>query len=248
MKAVVLAGGLGTRLAPVVSDRPKPMADIDGEPFLALLLRRLQRTGIREVVLCVGHRAQQVVDGIGDGQQLGLRVQYSVEDEPLGTAGALYAARTLLSGEESFFLLNGDTFVDVDPHLLRLEHRKAGACATFTLCRCDQPDAKGIVSVSPGRKILSFDQRDPRATDALPRGGAEVLINAGFYCLSKRFLSLLSDRVPLSLEKSVFPLALAKGETLAALISEGRFIDIGTPQEYRRAQAELRGLLSAHPR
>ncbi len=232
IKAVILAGGLGTRLRSAVADRPKPLAPIAGEPFLARQLRHLRGFGVERFVLCVGYQAQMMIDVLGDGVAFDATIEYAVEDEPLGTAGAVKNAGALLAGEQDFLLLNGDTFVEVAVDALVARHRASAALGTICVQQVADAGGKGVVELDPSSGLVTaFDEK------ALE--GQPALINAGVYV----FARALVDRIPsgrsVSLERETIPGLLAAGQRLAVMVSSGRMIDIGTPEDYQRAQREL---------
>jgi NDP-sugar pyrophosphorylase family protein len=229
--ALVLAGGAGTRLRSVVSDRPKPMAPVAGRPFLELQVGWLARQGVRRVVLCTGYLHEQVRSHFGDGRAFGVEIEYSVERSPLGTAGALKLAEGR-AGRGPFLVANGDSFLDVDlAGLVRAHaaHRAGEPGCVGTLVLCTVPDARefGSVRLDARRRVVSFDEKA-----AAPAGPA--LVNAGVYCLEPALLELVSPGRSVSLERETFPFALSKQLALFGHPVEGGFVDIGTPRGYER--------------
>jgi D-sedoheptulose 7-phosphate isomerase len=226
--AVVLAGGFGTRLPEVSATRPKPMADIDGTPFLRFVVEHLRRCGVREVVLSVGYKAEVVEDFFGDGAAFGLRVRCVREATPLGTAGALRLALPYLG--ERAFVVNGDTYADVDLAALLGRHLALGAAATLAAVERDDASRFGALAVS-GERLLSFQEKRPER--------APGLVNAGVYVLERRvFEGIASDR-PVSLEREVLPALLRTDQVVAVHRHGGSFEDIGVPESLAafRAQA-----------
>jgi NDP-sugar pyrophosphorylase family protein len=227
--ALILAGGAGTRLRPVVSDRPKPMATVGGRPFLELQIEWLRRQGVRRVVLCTGHLHQHVEDHFGDGRAFGVSIAYSLERSPLGTGGALKLAEPLTGGG-SFLALNGDSFLDVDLAGLVRAHAgrlAAGERCAGTLVLTAVPDARefGSVELDAGGRVVRFDEK----AQARPGPGR---VSAGVYCLETALLDLVPPGRNVSLERETFPLALARGLALFGRPAEGFFVDIGTPHGY----------------
>ncbi|MGQ9670739.1 MAG: nucleotidyltransferase family protein [Desulfosoma sp.] len=235
MQALILAGGLGTRLRPVVSDRPKPLAPVAGTPFLARLLRWLGRQGITEVILCVGYQWENIRDAVGDGTALGVSVCYAVEDTPLGTAGALKNAESFVTGP--FFVLNGDTFVDVTLRDLMVFHQHTGALGTLTLVQVLDPRPYGAVALGPFGRIFGFVEKG-RVTEA-----SSSWVNGGVYVFEPTVLEGIPRGRAVSLETEVLPALIAAGAPLYGYRSRGYFIDIGTPERYARSQRELKELL-----
>lgn len=226
MEAMVLAGGLGTRLVTRVSGLPKAMAPVAGRPFLEILLNQLKRNGCTRVLLSVGHLHQVIRDHFGDSFR-GMALEYSIEETPLGTGGAI--RRTLaLAREDAVLVLNGDTFLDADYAAMVRFHRAEGAVMTMAVVR--QPDIAryGGVVVQDGR-IAGFEEKG--------RTGSGW-INAGAYVLNRNFAWPADLGEKFSLEKEL--LAPHIGELApAAFQVSGFFLDIGVPEDYDRAQIEL---------
>jgi len=238
--AVVLAGGLGTRLRSVVSDRPKPMAEVGGRPFLDLVLRNLRGVpGIGTVVLAVSHMAERIVEEYADRSDLGFRIDFSVETTPLGTGGAI---RNALSKARASTLVvtNGDTFVEVGWEALLRAHRDARADLTVVLRMVDDAGRFGRVETDSRGRIVAFHEKGP--------AGSPGRINAGVYVLARAAIERLPDGVPASLEKDVVPDLLARGSIVCGFPTDGRFIDIGIPESYRGAADYLRDHLGGGER
>jgi D-glycero-D-manno-heptose 1,7-bisphosphate phosphatase len=236
VQAVILVGGLGTRLGDKVKEHPKPLLEVAGKPFLEHLFYMLARHGIRDIVLLAGYRAD-VVKGLYGGPSAAaerhrLRISVSVEDAPLGTAGALVRARDLL--EDRFFLLNGDSIFDFNLLDLALaEPDSPEPLATLALRSVADARRYGIVETL-GDRVVAFREK--------PANPAPGLINSGVYWLHKSVLDRVT-RVPCSLEREVFPELIAAGR-VAAKTYEGYFIDIGIPDDLARADREMRGVFT----
>ncbi|MCQ8102491.1 sugar phosphate nucleotidyltransferase [Methylomonas sp. SURF-2] len=225
--AIVLGGGLGTRLRDAVPDLPKPMAPINGRPFLDYLIEYWRGQGVRRFILSVGYRRDAIIDYFGDHYR-DAAIDYAVEDTPLGTGGGvLLAARNIAAGER-FLLLNGDTFFAVDfERLMRCAQRNDADCC-FSMFR----------SNTEGR-YMAMEVADDGCIRSLKSGKAGVgsLANGGVYYL--RRCALQEERFTLranwSLEDDIFPAALAAGRRLIGVEFLGGFIDIGVPEDYARA-------------
>ena len=228
MEAIVLAGGFGTRLRHIVSDVPKPMAPMDdaGTPFLHYVLEDLARQGAERVILSTGYKSGVIEDYFGGGFQ-GMELVYSREDEPLGTGGAVKLALESCRSPE-VFVLNGDTFFAVDLAALRAFHRGQGADFTLAMKEMFHFDRYGALEVSEGR-IRAFHEKRP-----LERGW----INGGVYCL-RRDLLTGAGKQRFSLETD-FLEKQTKQLKICGFPSEGYFIDIGIPEDYYRAQREMK--------
>lgn len=223
--AVLLVGGLGTRLRSVLPSTPKPMASIGNRPFLELLVRQLNSQGVRRLVMCTGYRAQDIERELGNGHSWNVTITYSREPQPLGTAGAIKFAEPLLAGTSDFLVMNGDSFAEVDLRHLVDFHRMSGGVAAMAVMRVKNEMRYGTVQVGADRRVSGFLEK----TVADPNG----LINAGVYVFNRRILDCI-PREPSSLERDIFPRLLASG--VFALEQKGVFIDIGTPEDYARAQ------------
>jgi D-glycero-alpha-D-manno-heptose 1-phosphate guanylyltransferase len=230
MEAVILAGGLGTRLRAAVPDLPKPMAMIAGRPFLEILLMSLARKGFRHIVLSLGHMAEKVVSYFGDSFA-GMSLAYEIETIPLGTGGALRRALAHASSDH-MFVFNGDTFLDLE--VSRLE--------TFWQAR-RLPVIVGK-NVSDTRRYGRLETADQRVVGFTAKNmTGPGLINAGCYVLPKDALDMLETGRPFSLEADFLPSAV-KSQHFALFTTDGFFIDIGVPEDYFRAQIQLAGILS----
>jgi D-glycero-alpha-D-manno-heptose 1-phosphate guanylyltransferase len=225
IKTVLLVGGLGTRLRSVVPSAPKPMASVGDRPFLELLVRQLQCQGIRRLVMCTGYLAGQIEDEFGDGRGLDVEIEYSKEPAPLGTAGAVKLAQPLLTEGSDFLVLNGDSFLEVDFARLLRFHREHGGLVTMAVVPVPNAQRYGTVKVGPGGRVEGFTEKTGST--------APGLVNAGVYLFRKAIFEHIPDG-PASLERDVFPEIFSQG--VFALEQDGMFIDIGTPEDYARAQ------------
>jgi len=228
MKALILAGGLGTRLQSVVSDRPKPMAEAKGKPFLEYQIKQLCAQGLKELVLCVGYLARQIQDYFGDGRRWGVQIAYAVERELLGTAGAIGNAQSFI--EETFLVLNGDSYLEADFQALIESHRRRRAAdprtvGTIAAVAIDDAAAYGTLELDSQGRILCFREK----AEAGPGW-----INGGIYVLEPEIMDFIPAGRAVSIEKETFPLVLERGWHLYAYPIEGFFVDIGTPEGYRR--------------
>lgn len=231
IQTAILAGGLGTRLKTLVSDRPKPMASVLGRPFLEYQLTALKRGGCRRLVMCLSYGARWIQEYFGDGSSRGLEIRYSVEPTPLGTGGALRHAEPLL--DEVFQVLNGDTYLELDLSVLVAWHRAAGAAATLALTPVNDPHPYGSVAMNSEGRILSFDEKPAG------RGQGHNWISAGLYIFERCLLDYIPSERPVSLERETFPLLLASGERVFGYSTTGYFVDIGTPDNLGRFRRDI---------
>jgi D-glycero-alpha-D-manno-heptose 1-phosphate guanylyltransferase len=227
VKAFVLAGGLGSRLQSRFGTLPKPLAPIGGRPFLERQLAWLAGHGIREAVLCVGHGADQVRATLG-ASCAGVQLVYSIESEPLGTGGALAHARGFVNGPA--LVVNGDTLAPCAPWVLERERWERGVLGTVALYQVPDARSRGRVETDATGRITRFVEKD----DAF---SGPAWVNGGVYA----FAAWLWRRLPAgahSLERDVLPRLAAEGRLVGQRI-EGEFYDIGTPEEWERAERAL---------
>jgi NDP-sugar pyrophosphorylase family protein len=228
LHSIILAGGLGTRLRDAVPDVPKPMAPIRGRPFLEHLLLQLRGQGYRDVVLCVGHGAEVIRGYFGDGVAFGVRLSYSVESEPLGTAGALRLAAQSLAGER-WLMLNGDSCFGIPFEQLVAAHDRTGAIATIALRRTMEPERFGTVALDGDGQVTSFVEKAAGMTGSR-------LMNAGLYVIDRSLIELIPAGRAASLEREVLPGLVGRG--LYGAEFEAPFVDIGVPDDYFKLRDE----------
>jgi D-glycero-alpha-D-manno-heptose 1-phosphate guanylyltransferase len=226
-ECIILVGGQGTRLRSVVSDMPKPMADINGKPFLEYLLHFLHRQHCNHIVLSVGYKHEMIEDYFKN-QYLNLKIDYAVEKEPLGTGGGIKNSLDFISGND-FFLLNGDSFFDVNLSQLSDFHYLKKSLISIAVKEMHHVDRYGTLTIE-NDKIISFNEKQP-----IERG----FINAGVYVVSKQiFENTAISQEKFSFEKDILEANVNK-LPFFAFKSDGYFIDIGIPEDYRKAQKDF---------
>lgn len=225
--AMVLAGGLGTRLRSVVSDRPKPLAMVGHVPFLAILLGSLASKGVRRFVLLTGFMGEMIEEYVRDLSREGLNIRCCREESPLGTGGAVKNAEEF-AGDPTL-LVNGDTFFDADVASLFRFHCDRNVQVTLSLRYVDDVSRYGSVSVDSNGLITGFREKEP----GVCRPG---LINAGLSLLSYDTIRRLPSGRAFSMEAELFP-ELARSGHMAGLRQDGAFFDIGTPESYEAFKA-----------
>ncbi len=231
MYALIIAGGEGERLRPLTSDRPKPMIEVAGKPILEYQIEWLERQGVSDVILLCGYKAEVIQEHFGDGSRFGLRVHYSVEQEPLGRGGALKLGARLLPPDEELALgLNGDILTNQPLTPLLRHHRRKGATATVMLTRLRSP--YGITRGDRAGHIVAFDEKP-----MLPHW-----INAGVYVLAPDFFRRLPDKG--DHERTTFPELAAEGK-LFGYRSRAYWRSIDTFKDLTEAAAEVGELGSA---
>jgi len=233
VRAFVLCGGAGTRLRPVLADRPKSMALIGGMPFLQLLIERLRGQGIDDVILGTGYMAEKIESYFGGGSKLAMRIRYSREDEPLGTGGALKLAEPLIS--DPVLVLNGDSYLEWSLVPMLELFRARDADMVLVLHAVADVSRYGSVALDQDGRVTRFLEKGVRAGPGL--------INAGVYLLRKQIVRELPAGMAISLEREVFPRLLDR--RVYGLVCPGVFIDIGIPDDFKRAQALLASRVSA---
>ncbi len=219
----LLVGGLGTRLRPLVADRPKVLAEVNGRPMLSYLLDQLARAGVRRAVLCTGYLGEQVLAAFGPGYNL-LKLEYSHEPAPLGTAGALRRALPMLQSDP-VLVLNGDSMCKADLNAFYAWHCQRGASASLLLVAAPDAARYGQVQTNADGKVLGFEEKG-----AVTGPG---WINAGIYLLNQACIKAIPADRPVSIEREMFPAWI--GQNLHGYQSQGRFLDIGTPDSYAEA-------------
>nr|MBU1327702.1 nucleotidyltransferase family protein [Candidatus Omnitrophota bacterium] len=223
--AVILAGGLGMRLRPAIKDQPKVLASVHGKPFISYLLDQLAGIGIKNVILCTGYLGSQIQDLLGNSYG-GMRLNYSQESSPLGTAGALRKAAPLLKSSLAL-VMNGDSYCDADLQALLDWHQSQASSATLVLTYLNDATRYGLVEMDESGAILSFTEKNNKF--------GQGLINVGIYLLSRDMILDIPDNAgAISLERDVFPEWIGKG--LRGYKTQCRFLDIGIPAAYAIAE------------
>ena len=230
-KAVILVGGEATRLRPLTCNTAKIMIPVLNRPFFEHLVGYLKRHNIIDIILAVGKSPERIRDYFGDGSKLGVRLTYSIEDIPLGTAGAVKNAERFL--DDSFIVLNGDIFTDIDlSRMIRL-HRESGAVASLALTPVEDPTIYGVVETDSGGRVRRFTEKPSR--DKVTTN----MINAGIYILEPGILSYIAPNTFSMFERDVFPPLLEKGQVIYGYPFQDYWIDMGTPGKYLKLQRDL---------
>ena len=231
MKAVILAGGEGTRLRPLTSNTPKPMMTLVNKPMMEHIVALLARHGFDEIVVTVAFLANQIRDYFGDGSDFGVRMRYATEDSPLGTAGSVKNASVEL--DDTFLVISGDVLTDIDLTAFVKAHRDAGAAASIALKHVDNPLEFGIVITRADGTIERFLEK--------PTWGQVFsdTINTGIYVLEPEVFSYIEDGAVVDFSGDVFPALLDDGHSLHGHVAEGYWEDVGTLEAYLRAHADV---------
>ena len=231
MKAVILVGGEATRLRPLTLNIPKAMVPVLNTPFLEYVIRHLSQHQVKDIILAQSHHSQPIKSYFGNGSRFGVELTYMIEDIPLGTAGPLKNAERYLP--ETFLVLNGDIFTDLDITTMINFHRERKAKATIALTPVDDPTSYGLIETEAQGRVTRFLEKP---------GWSQVttnMINAGTYILEPDVLAQIPAQTKVSIERETFPQLLAWDETVYAYPSSAYWIDIGTPEKYLRLQCDL---------
>jgi len=231
MKAVILVGGEGTRLRPLTCNTTKAMVPVLNKPFLEHLLGYLKGHDVTDIILALSYLPERIRDYFGDGAKMGVRLSYLIEEEPLGTAGAVKNAESYL--DESFLMLNGDVFTDLDITAMIDFHRQRQAVATIAVTPVDDPTAYGLIETDDRGRISRFLEKP---------GWEQVtsnMINAGIYVLEPEILARIPPGKKASIEKETFQQLLSGGEAMYAYPASAYWLDMGTPEKYLRLNHDL---------
>ena len=226
---LILAGGLGTRLGSLVKDIPKPMLKVNKRPFLEYLIYQVRLFGIKDVIICLGHKGEIIENYFSNGENYGLRIRYSKEKDLLGTAGALANAKQFINSDP-FVVMNGDSFCDVDFKDLLIEHRLHKASGTVVVTHMDDCSRYNCLTFDDNGAITSFNEKEEKS--------AHSFINGGIYVFKKTVLNFIPSMKFCSLEKDIFPKLAQCG--LRIFRTCGLFIDIGIPFDLERAADYLK--------
>jgi NDP-sugar pyrophosphorylase family protein len=235
MKALILAGGKGTRLRPLTVYTPKPIVPFLNKPFLLYQIDILKRARISSVTLSLGYQPDKIEQVLGDGSSYGVDLRFVTEPSPMGTAGAYrYAADEI---RDTTVVLNGDILTDIDIERVLEFHRAKGAAATIVLARVEDPSAYGLVETDENSRVLRFLEKP--AADAIVASAANT-INAGIYVLNEEILDLIPHRQNFSFEYQVFPTLLERGVPFFAYVmNDCYWRDIGNPASYLRGHHDF---------
>src|ERR671910_3139394 len=232
MKAILLAGGKGTRLRPLTIHTPKPIVPIFNRPFLQYQIDLLKQVPeIDEVILSLNYQPRRIEEIFGDGSDLGIKIRYVVEPAPLGTGGAIKYAGDQLT--ESVVVFNGDVLTQIDLAAVLRLHRDRKARATIVLTPVDNPTAYGLVETDADGNIKRFLEK-PKPDEITCN-----TINAGIYVLEPDTFDRIPKDVAYSIERTYFPSLVDRGEQFLAYIDRGYWIDIGTPEKYIQVHRDM---------
>ena len=238
MQAVIIAGGKGTRLRPLTYGCPKPMLPLVDRPFLEWMINRCREANVCDILLNVQYQARQVIDYFGDGDRFGVTIRYIEESTPLDTAGAIKLAEPYFTGE-SLIVFNADILTNLDLAALIKFHKDTQADATLTLTRVSDITPFGLVEINAQNQVQAFREK-PNAEQAVEFLAQGIdTINAGTYVLEPKIFDVYPSGEPLSFERKVFPNVLERGLKMMGFVSDGYWMDMGTPEKYYQAQVNV---------
>lgn len=227
MKAIIMAGGMGTRLRPVTGDTPKPMVPLLGRPIMEHIVTLLRKNGFNDICAALKYRAGDIIAHFGDGRDFGVNMQYRIEQEALGTAGGVKNCADFY-GDDDFLVISGDAACDFDLAALMAEHKNRGSAVTLALYRHSAPLSYGLAVTDGDMLIRSFVEKPdwPHVvTD---------LVNTGIYAVSPTAMEYVPSGTAFDFAKDLFPLLLSKKLPLLGLPMKGYWCDVGDPQSYYR--------------
>lgn len=232
--AVILVGGMGTRLRPLTLSAPKPMLPTAGVPFLTHMIGRIRETGVRHIVLGTSYRAEVFESYFGDGEAFGVEIEYVVETEPLGTGGGIRNVAERLRGDTTL-VFNGDVLSGVDLGALLATHHESDADVTLYLTKVQDARAFGCVPTDSEGRVTAFLEKEPNPVTNQ--------INAGTYVFRRSVIDEIPEGRPVSVERETFPGLLARGARIAAHVDVTYWRDLGRPSDFIAGSADLvRGL------
>ena len=230
-KAVILVGGEGTRLRPLTYEMPKPMVPVLNRPFLEHTLAYLKNYEVNDIILALGYLPGVVQDYFGDGSGWGVHLSYAVEDNPLGTGGAVKNVEKQM--DSTFVVLNGDIFSDIDIADMLAFHRSKGAKVTIALTLVDDPCPFGVVETDSEGRVKRFVEKPS------PDRVTTHWINAGIYIMEPEVLQHIPPNTHYMFERGLFPRLLELGEPVYGYPSSGYWLDMGTPKKYLCLNCDL---------
>ncbi|MBI4652168.1 nucleotidyltransferase family protein [Candidatus Desantisbacteria bacterium] len=231
MKAIILAGGIGTRLKKIIKDVPKPMALIGEKPFLEYLILQLKKWSIKEIVLSVGYKNEKIIDYFGNGDKWGVKIIYCREELPLGTGGALRESSRIIK-DKNFIVMNGDSFLVIDLNKLISYHKHKKAIATIATVHVDNTNRYGRIEINENGEIIKFIEKGY---------SGKGFINSGIYIINRELINNIPEGA-ISLENGILPMLINHG--LYGIKIKKFFMDIGIPEDYLKLKKKPDKLIS----
>jgi mannose-1-phosphate guanylyltransferase len=231
VKAVVLVGGEGTRLRPLTYITVKAMVPVLNKPFLEYTIRHLSHHNIKEIILAIGYKPDRITEYFSDENPFGTKLVYSIETEPLGTAGAVKNAQSHI--DDRLFVMNGDIFTDLNITDMLQFHDKKGAKVTIALTPVEDPTRFGVVETNSDRRVTRFVEK-PRRQEVTSN-----MINAGLYIIEKKVLERIPEGQRCMFEHNIFPSLINEGEPVYGFTTDAYWMDTGTPEKYLELNGDL---------
>jgi len=240
VKAVIIAGGLGTRLRPLTYNTPKPIVPVANRPFVVHQIEHLRQHGVDEIILNLHYLSDAIRKVLDDGKEWGVKIYYSIEETPLGTAGAVKKAEAYF-GKEPMVVFNGDVLTDINISQIVEFHKKKNARVTLTLTQVDDPTAYGLILTDAEGRITRFIEKPSweQVSTYSKQGLKANAINAGIYILDPGIFENVPKGAEYSFERQLFPSLLEKKEPCFGFITDRYWIDIGNPYHYRLAHEAI---------
>ncbi len=227
MKAIILAGGHGTRLMPLTYTKPKPMLPLLDKPVLQHIVERLATQDFDEIIVTTNYLREQVIDHFKEGESFGVKMVYPIENRPLGTAGSVKNAEEYLN--ETFAVVQGDGISDIDLREVVAQHKEKGSLATIVLTAMKNPSEYGVVELGSGSEVVRFKEK-PKPEDCFSN-----LVNTGIYVLEPEVLKYIPAKTEFDFARDLFPSMLALGKSIHGYKSSSFWVDIGRPDKYMEA-------------
>jgi mannose-1-phosphate guanylyltransferase len=231
LSAILLVGGFGTRLHPLTKERPKPMLHVAGVPFIEHQICRARDAGVSEIVLATAFMAEIFKPHFGEGERMGISIKYAIEEQPLGTGGAIRNASELLTGDGPVVIYNGDVLSDHDLSRQIAFHQEMSAQVTLYLTEVEDARAFGSVELSDSGRVLAFNEKMEHPTSNI--------INAGCYIFDRTVFSTIPLGETVSVERETFPMLLNSGANVFGFVDRSYWLDIGTPKALVQASHDL---------
>ena len=223
--AVILSGGKGTRLYPYTVSLPKPLLPVGDKPILEIIIKQLKEAGFSKVILAVNHQADIIMSYFGDGDKFGLDIAYSLENTPLGTMAPLKSLKAL---PEQFLVMNGDVLTDLDYEGFFEGHKQSGADFTVSACKTTQKSQFGVIDIDATNQVIGFQEKPE----------INLIVSMGIYGMGANALSLIPENKPFGFD-DLMRVGLAGNLVIKASLHNGYWRDLGTPEDYQKANDEV---------
>ena len=232
MKAVILAGGLGTRLLPLTETTPKPLVPLQNKPVMEYSIELLKKHGITDIIVTICYLSEKIKNYFGDGSKWGVNITYVEERQPLGTAGCVKFAKEFL--EDTFIIISGDALTDFDLQKGIQFHEEKDALMTIFMAKTKNPTYYGIMKVNDEGKIIAFKEK-PKSNEVFSN-----IVNTGIYVVNPKIFSYFPQKETIDFSKEILPILLQNGSKIVGYLAEGYWIDIGNHSQYEQAKEDLK--------